>query len=151
MNKVLKLVDQLALQIPNANRLNNTISNVNIAWHIEHSCLVIIKVAETIVKSDPKDYTTKFSFTKIMVFLTGKFPRGRAKAPKSVLPVENITEQHLLESIAKAKQAINDVKECKKNQFFSHPIFGNLNVPNTIIFFGIHTNHHLSIIQDILK
>jgi hypothetical protein len=151
MNKVLKLVDQLALQIPNANRLNNTISNVNIAWHIEHSCLVIIKVAETIVKSDSNNYTTKFSFTKIMVFLTGKFPRGRAKAPKSVLPDENITEQHLLESIAKAKQAINEIKECHKNQFFSHPIFGNLNVPNTLKFFSIHTNHHLLIINDILK
>jgi hypothetical protein len=86
-----------------------------------------------------------------MVFLTGKFPRGRAKAPKSVLPDENITEQHLLESIAKAKQAINEIKECHKNQFFSHPIFGNLNVPNTLKFFSIHTNHHLLIINDILK
>ena len=151
MDKLLKLVDQLALQVPNANRLNNTISNVNIAWHIEHSCLVIIKVTETIMKSDPNNYGPKFSFRKLLFFVTRKFPRGRAKAPKSVLPDENITEQHLLESIAKAKQAINEIKECHKNQFFSHPIFGNLNVPNTLNFFSIHSNHHLSIIQDILK
>jgi len=151
MRKLLKLIDQLALQIPNADRMNHDVSDANIGWHIEHSCLVIIKIAETIVKSNPNDYTTKFSFTKIMVFLTGKFPRGSAKAPKSVLPVENITEQHLLESIAKAKQAINEIKECHKNQFFMHPIFGNLNVRNTLNFYCIHTNHHLSIIQDILK
>ncbi len=151
MDKLLKLVDQLALQIPNADKINNVVSNVNIGWHIEHSCLVIIKIAETIVKSDPNNYTTKFNLTKIMVFLNGKFPRGRAKAPKSVLPAENITEQHLLESISKAKQAINEIKECHKNQFFSHPIFGNLNVPNTLKFFSIHTNHHLLIMNDILK
>jgi hypothetical protein len=151
MSKLLKLIDQLALQIPNADRMNNDVSNASVGWHIEHSCLVIIKIAETIVMSDPNSYTTKFSFIKIMVFLKGKFPRGRAKAPKSVLPIENITEQHLLESIAKAKQAINEIKECHKNQFFSHPIFGNLNVRSTLKFYSIHTNHHLLIIQDILK
>lgn len=151
MSKLLKLIDQLALQIPNADRMNHDVSDANIGWHIEHSCLVIIKIAETIVKSDPNNYTTKFNFTKMMVFLKGKFPRGRAKAPKSVLPIENITEQHLLESITNAKQAIHEIKECQKNKFFLHPIFGNLNVRNTLKFFSIHTNHHLSIIQDILR
>ena len=151
MQKILKLVDQLALQIPNANKLNKEVSSSNIAWHIEHSCLVIIKIGETILKSDPINYTTKFNIKKIMVFLTGKFPRGRAKAPSAVVPNENLSEEHLRESIAKAKLTITELKGCKKNQFFLHPIFGNLNISNTMKFFSIHTQHHLSIIKDILK
>lgn len=151
MKKLLNLVEQLALQIPNADRINNEVSDANIGWHIEHSCLVIIKIAETIVKSDPKNYTFKFNFSKIMVFLTGTFPRGRAKAPASVIPIENISKEHLLESIDKAKKAISEISGCNKNQFFSHPLFGKLNVPNTLKFYSIHTNHHLLIIHDILK
>ena len=151
MQKLLNLVDQLTLQIPNADRINHDVSNANIGWHIEHSCLVIIKIADTIAKSDPKNYTTKFNFLKLIVFIRGKFPRGRAKAPSSVIPNENITKEHLLESIVNAKKAINEISTCNKNQFFSHPLFGNLNVRNTLKFYSIHTHHHLLIIHDILK
>jgi hypothetical protein len=151
MDKLLKLVDQLTLQLPNADRMNNDVSNASVGWHIEHSCLVIIKIAETIANSDSNNYAAKFNFTKIMVFLTGKFPRGRAKAPQVVMPIENITKSHLEQSILKAKTAIMDLNNCEKNKHFLHPIFGSLNAPETIKFLGIHTNHHLLIIRDILK
>jgi hypothetical protein len=151
MNKLLNLVDQLALQIPNANALNSNVSNANTAWHIEHSCLVIIKITETLQKSDPEKFQTKFNFKKIFVFLIGKFPRGRAKAPEVVMPIENITTSHLEQSILKTKAAIVDLQNCEKNNHFSHPIFGSLNATETIKFLGIHTNHHLLIIRDILK
>jgi hypothetical protein len=151
MQKLLNKVDALAAQISNADVLNNTVSQGNIGWHIEHSCLVIIKITETIQASNPIAYHEKFNFKKWIVFLTGKFPRGRAKAPESVLPIQNISIAHLQESIIKAKAAIDILNTCEKNKYFKHPIFDNLNVPKTIHFLGIHTNHHLTIIQDILK
>lgn len=151
MQKLLLLLDRLALQVPNAEMLNSNVSEGNIGWHIEHSCLVIIKIAETIQKSDPSKFTSKFSLKKTMVFLMGKFPRGRAKAPASVLPADNISIAHLTESIAKAKTSLADLLNCQKNQYFLHPIFGNLNSIQTMHFLRIHTNHHLSIINDILK
>jgi len=151
MKKLLNLVDKLALLIPKANTLNSNVSNANIAWHIEHSCLVIIKISETLQKSDPEKFQKKFNIKKIFVFLTGKFPRGRAKAPEVVMPIENITISHLEESILKTKAAILELQNCEKNNHFSHPIFGSLNAPETIQFLGIHTNHHLLIIEDILK
>ncbi len=151
MQKVIKLIDQLADQIPNAAVLNDVISKGTIGWHIEHSCLVIIKITETIQNSNPVLYRPKFSFIKFIVLLTGKFPRGRAKAPESVMPIDNITPTHLQESIVKAKAAIEALSSCEKNKYFTHPIFGNLNAPKTINFLGIHTHHHLLIIQDILK
>jgi hypothetical protein len=151
MQKLLNKVNQLAAQIPNASIVNNAVSEGSIGWHIEHSCLVIIKIAETIQQSDAKNYDPKFSLKKFIVFLMGKFPRGSAKAPASVLPLEDISTSHLEESIVKVKDAIQALKSTEKNKFFTHPIFGNLNVPKTIQFFGIHTQHHLLIIEDILK
>ena len=151
MQKLLNKVNQLAAQIPNASIVNNAVSKGSIGWHIEHSCLVIIKIAETIQQSDAKKYAPEFSLKKFIVFLTGKFPRGSAKAPASVLPIEDISISHLEESIAKVKAAIEALKSTEKNKFFTHPFFGNLNVPKTIQFFGIHTQHHLLIIEDILK
>jgi hypothetical protein len=151
MQKLLQLLDKLALQIPNAAIQNNAVSSTNIGWHIEHSCLVIIKITETLQKSDPQKFQSTFNFKKIFVFLTGKFPRGRAKAPKVVMPIENITTTHLEESIEKTKAAIMELKHCEKNMHFTHPIFGSINTPETIKFLGVHTNHHLLIIEDILK
>jgi hypothetical protein len=67
------------------------------------------------------------------------------------MPLEDISISHLEESIAKVRAAIQSLKSAEKNKFFTHPFFGNLNVPKTIQFFGIHTQHHLLIIEDILK
>ena len=64
MQKLLNKVDALAAQISNADVLNNTVSQGNIGWHIEHSCLVIIKITETIQASNPIAYHAKFNFKK---------------------------------------------------------------------------------------
>lgn len=151
MQKLIKLIDQLETQIPHAQVLNTAVSEGNVGWHIEHSCLVMIKIAETFQQSNPNQYHTKFNFKKLLVFLLGKFPRGKAKAPASVMPTENISIDHLKESIAKARLAIQKIMAGDKNKFFLHPFFGNLNRPQTLNFFGIHTKHHLLIIADILK
>lgn len=151
MRKLLVVVDQLANYVPLCELSNNAISKASIGWHIEHSCLVIIKITETIKKSNPSNYNTKFNFKKLFVFITRKFPRGRAQAPAAVMPADHIDQALLLESIARAKTAIIELATCNKKQFFLHPIFGNLNRPSTMYFLGIHTNHHIRIIQDILK
>ena len=148
MNKLIAIVDQLRDYIPQYQLVDNTISEASIGWHIEHSCLVIIKITETVKGSDSTKYQHRFNFKKWYVFLTGKFPRGRAKAPASVLPVDNITQESLMDSIARAKNAVIELGDCTKNQYFLHPIFGNLNKTETIPFLAIHTKHHLRIIQD---
>ncbi len=151
MNKLNSILNDLESQVQNFSIANPLISSVSVGWHIEHSCLVIIKIAETISNADPLNYKPKFSFLKQLVFLTGKFPRGKAQAPKAVLPNDVITNEGLNIKIQEARAAIQTLNNCAKNQFFVHPIFGNLNTPKTIQFLGIHTKHHLSIIKDILN
>ena len=151
MKKRVILLDKLSAQIQNAQVQNKEVSEGTIGWHIEHSALVIIKIAETVQKSDPNHFESTFSIKRVVVFLLGKFPRGKAKAPSSVMPAENISEEHLKESIFMAKMALQSLMDAAKNQHFAHPIFGNLNRNQTLKFLGIHTKHHLSIIADILK
>ena len=78
MKQLLLYIDELARQVSNASIQNPSISMGSVGWHIEHSCLVIIKITETIQQSNPSDFTSKFNFKKWLVFTLGKFPRGKA-------------------------------------------------------------------------
>ena len=145
------IVPELANYIADYNQFNHAISEASVGWHIEHSLLVIKQVTATVAQSEPKLYKSKFNVKRFVVFLTKTIPRGKAQAPKVVIPVEEITVDSLQESLKNTHQAITYLKDCEENQYFMHPFFGQLNKKQTIKFLAIHTEHHLKIIRDILK
>jgi hypothetical protein len=145
------IVPELATFIPNYNQSNTAISEVAVGWHIEHSLLVIKQITATVAQSEPKLYKSKFNLSRFIVFLTKIIPRGKAQAPKVVIPVDEITIERLQESLKNTYQAIAYLKDCQEKQYFMHPFFGQLNKKQTIQFLAIHTQHHLKIIRDILK
>lgn len=143
-------LDKLYGFLPQANRLNASVSSVNVGWHIEHSLLVITKIIESVVNSDPDKYEWKLDLKRSFVFLFGKFPRGKAKAPEIVIPKQN--EQPNYDTLfANTKAAIKNLESAKTNQYFTHPIFGKLNKHHTFVMLDIHTKHHLKIIEDIIS
>ena len=143
-------LDKLYSYIPEADMLNSAVSSVNVGWHIEHSLLVISKIIETVVNSDPAKYEWKFDFKRNFVFFLGKFPRGKAKAPQVVIPVQN-SQPDFDALFSSTRAAIIQLQNAQKNQFFVHPIFGKLNKKDTFTMLDIHTKHHLLIIQDIIS
>lgn len=151
MKQLLDLVNQLALQIPNATKRQTSVSEGAVGWHIEHSLLVITQIIEGVKHSDPSKYKWTFNFSRFMVLGLNHIPRGKAKAPKSVLPTNNLSEAVLLASITNTKIALQALASCQKNNYFIHPYFEQLNTAATIRFFEVHTYHHLKIIRDILK
>ncbi len=150
MKKLEKLIQALESYIPQAEKINNNVSNVNVGWHIEHSLLVIISIAQTILNSDASKYKWKWSTKKVIVFLVGSFPRGKANAPEIVMPKNIANAESLAQQIKAARNSIQLLKNAGAKQYFTHPIFGMLDRDATIPFLGIHTNHHLKIIKDIL-
>ena len=86
------------------------------------------------------------------MFLSGKIPRGKVKAPTPVNPEEentNATEiNRLLDEVI---LQLKKTHTLPKNSFFNHRIFGILNKKSTIFFLYLHTKHHLAICQDIKK
>ena len=151
MNKINNLLNELEAQITNYSKLNQAISAGNVGWHIVHSCLVINSVCGAVLKSDPSKFIKKFSFKAFLVLLLNSFPRGKAKAPSFTMPSEELSPASILNSIQAARANIEALSKADKNQYFTHPIFGDLNTGQTFKFLGVHTNHHLKIIKDILK
>ena len=151
MNPLLPLLHQLENHISNFEKTNPNVSNSTVGWQIDHCLLVINGIIGQIEISDPLKYQPKWTFPKFMVFTTGKIPRGKAKAPKVVIPTQVATQEELLAKLAAAKNNVLKLDFFSENQFFNHPFFKDLNVKQTKKFLTIHTKHHLKIIEDILK
>jgi hypothetical protein len=150
MHKLLKQIKELESKIPNQEDYNPEISKSNLGWHIEHILLTNKMILEAVEKSNPADYTWSFKLPRIVVFTMNKIPRGRAKAPKVVVP-KTYDEQTLLEHLKIVTLKIQGLENMSSDKYFDHPYFGNLRLNKTIKFLEIHTNHHLEIINDIIK
>ena len=151
MEKLLRQVKELEKQISNYEKLQTSISTGSIGWHIEHALLVFETIITAVENSEPSLYTSSFKMNKFIVFTLNKIPRGRAKAPKVVQPVGELIPEKMRQLVEIVTEKIKGLPKLQKNHHFPHPFFGNLNLKETIKFLKIHTNHHLKIINDILK
>lgn len=151
MNKLGNLLHLLETNVSHHETLNQHISQANVGWHIEHSLLVINGITNRLIKSNPNDYTWKFSFTRIVLMITKKFPRGKGKAPEVVQPKGNIDKNSLMTHVLLTRNKINELKTLPKDKYFEHHFFGKLKLKHAINFLEIHTNHHLDIIEDIIN
>ena len=151
MDKILSLLQQLEANIPQSEKVKNAVSQSSVGWHIQHSLLVIRRIASNLEKSDPATYKWKFNRSRSFVFLFNKIPRGKAKAPKPVQPGELLAPAALLEEIQLTKAKLQVLDSLHQNSNFEHPYLGLLNLKATRKFLFIHTKHHVKIIADILK
>jgi hypothetical protein len=129
---------------------NPEISKAPVGWHLAHSLKVIHSILSSLDISDPAQYRKTFSWKKELIYLTGKIPRGKARAPKKVLPEDNISEEELRDQIFKASRKITGISKLPKKAFFEHPYFGHIKRDETAKFLVIHTEHHLKIIRDVV-
>ncbi|MFM2048600.1 MAG: hypothetical protein RI955_1148 [Bacteroidota bacterium] len=151
MNKLAALVNQLQPHIVDFEKSNIKFSAANVGWQIEHSLITIDMIIMVLKKSNSANFQSKFNFSKFRVFLFNKIPRGRAKAPKIVTPQVGYTIASLQHHITITLQNIDSLSTIQPNQFFKHPYFGDLKLKDAIKFLEIHTQHHLSIIKDIIS
>ena len=148
-NKNVALLNKLEDYVEGYQKLNESVSAENIGWHIAHSCMVINTITNAIVHSDASKANPKFSGAYYLLLLTNHIPRGKAKAPSIVIPKKSISKAEIVEAIELAKANLQTLASTHKNKYFTHPVFGDLNVSKTLRFFKVHTNHHLNIIRDI--
>lgn len=147
----MEFLKDLEDKIAHLNAFDEKISKSNVAWHIDHSLKVILAVTEALKKSNPSEYQWKFNFKRQLVYTLGFIPRGKGKAPKAVQSFDEITKDDIEQQLKKAIIAIAEIKQLDQNSHFQHPIFGSLNLKPTLQFLKIHTQHHLKIMDDILK
>ena len=146
-----KLLVQLDSKIEHFEVVNTNVSSSSIGWHIAHSYLTIYGISRALEKSNPAEFKPIFKPMKYLVFAMNKIPRGKGQAPKVVQPNPTINVEYLLELKNKTHQQVQLLGSLPSNHFFPHPYFGNLKLKPAIKFLNIHTNHHLAIINDIIR
>ena len=151
MKKLLQVLNDFEKQAPLYSNNNKLVSEANVGWHIMHSCLVITSITEAIRKSDPSLYKKNFSWKAFFVLLFNKIPRGKAKAPSFTQPANEVSMDMVLQQIAEARKSAELLLTADKSQYFTHPIFGDLQLPTAIKFLYVHTYQHEKIIRDILQ
>lgn len=135
----------------NIDKENLKVSKVNVGWHLDHSLKVINGVFKVLKNSNSSEYKKEFNKLRFVVFLIGRFPRGRAKSPKRVFPPEIVVKEDVESQLNLAIENVKLISSIKENQYFTHPLFKQLNKKQTLKFLRLHTNHHLKIVKDILK
>ncbi|PWG06110.1 DUF1569 domain-containing protein [Polaribacter aquimarinus] len=130
---------------------NLKISKATVGWHLDHSLKVINAVISSMEKSDPNLYQDNFKFLGKLLLSLNFFPKGKAKAPKYLLPPDTILKEEIVSQLKLAKENINKIEKLDTNVFFKHPLFGNVNKKRVVPFLNAHTNHHLKIVKSILK
>lgn len=151
MTKLNHLLDSLESKIEWHDAIDTKVSQREVSWHMAHSLKVIAKVIEAVKNSNPQEYQWKFNFFRSLTYTLGFFPRGKGKAPKSVLPSDNISIAMLQEEFITVRKLILELETQEAKSNFMHPYFGQLNLKETKRFLALHTKHHLKIIEDIIK
>lgn len=150
MQKLHKLLEQLQSDISYFDKENIDVSGGSVGWHIEHSLKTIDQIVNACKNSNPSKYQWHFNFNRFLILsITKKIPRGKAKAPKVVRPEGEISKESLQLHLEKVSQNLENWNGLDKNVHFPHPFFGILNKKETEKFLVLHTNHHLQIIEDI--
>ncbi|HSK13703.1 MAG TPA: DinB family protein [Phnomibacter sp.] len=151
MKDLRPLLKELEDTIEHHTVLRPEVSSGAVGWHIEHCLLVIDVSIAALQKSDPAAYKWSFNFWRVLLFLLGWFPRGRARSPKAVQPKQSMEAPLLQEHLQLTRERLNLLGSLGKDQFMKHPYFGLLDLAATGRFLELHTKHHLKIIRDILR
>ena len=119
LHKNIALLTKLESFIDLHQKLNDTISDETIGWHIAHSCQVINTITNAIVNSDPSKAKPKFSGLYYWIMLTNHIPRGKVKAPNIVSPKKTISKEEIIEEIELAKANLQTLASAGQNKYFT--------------------------------
>lgn len=144
-------LQEMESYFPYLDALDPKVSKVHVGWHLAHSLKVINGVCDSLKISSPQSFRSQFNLKREIVFALGSFPRGKAKAPKMVIPEGEVKLEDLLINLNRAKKNISEYDSLNKNNYFNHPYFNQLNKIQAKRLLEVHTKHHLKIIREILK
>ena len=130
---------------------NTAVSQADVAWHLDHSLKVVNRLSESLSSSNPEDFSSDLSMSRLVVFTTGIIPRGRAQASEEFLPPDDIRTEDIIAQLATARTHIAGLSSLDEKAHMEHPVFKTLDKGQTKRLMKVHTRHHLKIIRDILR
>ncbi len=146
-----KLLQKIELLLPEIDKENEKVSRASVGWHLEHSLLILNGSLKGLAMTNPDNYNPKFSIKKFIFLNFGVIPRGKIKSPKQFIPSETPSKESIDKLLNLAKERLEAIKNLPSKSYITHPFLGDLDKKTTIKFLGLHTNHHLKIIDDVLN
>jgi len=147
---VLEQIDQMRDLVARSTVSAAEVSGWCVGQQIQHCCLAMRTIVAGVERTEGQPAKENLSVIGRVIFATGRIPRGRAQAPKSVVVDEAPSEEELIESIEKSRTAVQELDPNVKTGYFVHHIFGVLGQARVLRFLEIHNGHHLRIVRDIL-
>ena len=74
MTTLIQLIHQLENQIDNHEKLNLTVSESSIGWHLDHSLMVINGIIIQLKNSNPEQYKWRFNLKRGYIKTINKIP-----------------------------------------------------------------------------
>ena len=151
MDKIENQLQKIESLLPHINVTNDKVSQASVGWHLEHLLLILNSSLKGLTMTNPADYHPKFGLKKFVFLNFGLIPRGKISAPKQFFPLEIPTKESIMKLINLAKDRLEATKDLPEKSFITHPFLGDFDRKTTLRFLWLHSNHHLKIIDDILK
>lgn len=151
MNKIEIQLQKIESLLSKIDVTNEKVSKASVGWHLEHLLLILNSSLKGLTMTNPKDYNPKFSLKKFVFLNFGMIPRGKIRAPKQFIPLEVPTQENILKLINLAKERLEATRNLPEKSFITHPFLGDFDKKTTLRFLWLHSNHHLKIVDDILK
>lgn len=143
-------LDDLRNSVDHAKMSVPTVSHWSVGMQIHHCCLAMVGICKSLIDSAPPPPRSRWSPITSIVFLSGRIPRGRGKAPDVALPKQDISKEELLPLLDRSEKFIAEASQLDSERWFKHFAFGILNRDKSLKLLRIHNGHHLRIIADIV-
>jgi hypothetical protein len=144
-------LDSLRSHVDDAPVRALNVSGWSVGQHLHHCGLAMVGICEELAASTPPMPCVPFSVPRLMVLGTGRIPRGRAKAPESVLPEAEPGVAMVREILDRSQHGLDNAAGLADTAWFNHPFLGPMSRRTTLRFIAIHNRHHLRLIQSIIK
>ncbi|MEL6812141.1 MAG: DUF1569 domain-containing protein [Bacteroidota bacterium] len=144
-------LDEIEQKIQFRDELNPKVSQVAVAWHLDHMLKTINGISDSLVASDPTTFENGLKPIGRLSLTLNFIPRGQAESPASVRPPDVIKTEDIEHQLAQAREKIKIAFAQEEDAHFHHPVFGTINKNPSLRFIEVHTEHHLKIIRDILE
>ena len=129
------------------------VSGWSVGMHIHHSAKALIGVSDAIASCTTPCPPIPSDSMGAQILAAGAIPRGVAESPAAAVPDPSVagSREALKQVVDHAKARVDNAANAASDAWFEHPILGLLNADGAKQFLVIHTNHHLGIINDIVR
>jgi len=137
--------------VPHAASRAPEVSAWSVGRQVEHCALAMEGIGEALLASTPPPPRAGLALTQRLVLLAGWLPRGRARAPESVVPTAEPDPGALERHLSAAEELLRRVARADRGLWFRHFVLGVMDRDRALRFLAVHNRHHGKIARDVLR